>query len=372
MQSAPAEPGSAAVRIPWIDSARGLSVVAIVLFHVVLWDYLPTPGASNSPLKGVWAFQNGLLGSVRIPMLLVLSGMLASKRIRRGFADPGLSVNIVTNVYFYWMWLCIYGVFFLATVGSLPHRIERPIDFFQNLLLPDTTLWYIFALVVFVLLLALCRRMPPWVVLAVLVVLCVVVRSGNSVPAMWPRIPESAIYFALGVYASDWLTRMAPRLRWWHLAPLLMLPPIFLVAHGRVDVELIQDVLELFVQLSFAALAIAVVIKACQFKLMRAFGESVGRKTLAIYVLHALLLYGWMLFGQTHFGSEMRSVVFGSSIGSSLYPLVMTLIVVLLALGGHKVATVVGLRFLFVAPPMLRSLVHRAYQRIGRGRTTSA
>ncbi|MGP5226445.1 MULTISPECIES: acyltransferase family protein [Micrococcaceae] len=358
------DPEATLGRISWVDSARGLSVIAIVLFHVVLWDYHDIPGAENPPLSGFWSFQNGLMGSIRIPMLLLLSGMLASKKIRRGFGASGVYVNIFTNAYFYFLWLGIYGAFFLFTTGDLPHRITGVRDFALNLVLPDTTLWYIFALVVFVPVLAVCRQVPAWCVLATLVIVFIAMHAWSESPAMWTRLPGSMIFFALGVYGARWLSQMTQKVRLWHLLVLLMVPPMALFVHGRVNVEVIQGALGLVVQLSFAALALAVVIKMGDLKIIRRLGQTIGRRTLAIYVLHALFLYIWLLFGQSQVGTEFREAVFGSAFWGSLYPMLVTFMILGLSLTVHWLVSGTRFRFLFVAPPVV--------SRVGRWLETRA
>ena len=74
-------------RLGWIDAARGSCVLAVVLFHVISW-HLPAldvaPGAERV-LEPVTSY----LGSLRMPLLLAVSGMLAGPRVMAGFRRSG-------------------------------------------------------------------------------------------------------------------------------------------------------------------------------------------------------------------------------------------------------------------------------------------
>ncbi len=348
-------------RIDWIDAARGMSVIAIVLFHVVLWHYLPEASNSRPFLYGMWKFQNDLLGSVRIPLLLTLSGVLAANKIARGFRNPGATTSAIVNYYFYVLWLSIYALFFLFTSGPLPHRIGSFPIFLRELLVPDTTLWYVLALAVYVLLMTVVRRVPWWTVVLVLAILAITFGESGRFSGMWSKLPGNALFFAIGVYASPWLKELANRVRLWFLGPLILLPMVLLFADGRLKIPVLGDVLGLLVKLAFAALFLVAVILVCRLRPVAHAGRVVGRVTLPIYVLHALLIYVWLLLIAGPLQGTMTTVL-GNPLLAALYPAALTAAVVAIALAIHRVARSCGLGFLFVAPPQIRGWAANAYE----------
>ena len=136
--TAPSRPTAA--RVGWIDGARGACVLAVVLFHVIAWhlaDLAVAPGAAR-----IWDPVTSYLGSLRMPLLLAVSGMLASDRIRAGFRRGGLLRRTVSTGYLYVVWTAIYlAVYVLLDEPTLPHAPQDRGDAFLGLVLPQTPLW---------------------------------------------------------------------------------------------------------------------------------------------------------------------------------------------------------------------------------------
>ena len=140
---------------------------AVVLFHVWIWVLEPLPTDYWAPAKDGWTYVNSHFG-IRMPLLLLVSGCLASRAIRSGIRAPKVHLRIATHYYLYVVWLGVLTLFsFTLPAGDLPHRIGSIGDALGQLLVPDTPLWYVMALAVFTLVLALVARVPPWLVLSV-------------------------------------------------------------------------------------------------------------------------------------------------------------------------------------------------------------
>ena len=73
-------------RLAWVDAARGICVLGVVLFHVCTWQYLPLGDALWHPAAAAWDTVNSYLGTFRMPLLMALSGMLAARRVGEGWA----------------------------------------------------------------------------------------------------------------------------------------------------------------------------------------------------------------------------------------------------------------------------------------------
>ena len=54
-------------RLAWIDTTRGLGVLAVVLFHVLIWNYA-TLVEEGSAVASLWDQVGSSLGRVRMPI----------------------------------------------------------------------------------------------------------------------------------------------------------------------------------------------------------------------------------------------------------------------------------------------------------------
>ena len=89
----------------WIDMSRALSVIGVALFHTTEWIYLPALGPQMESSAGrLWVTSDVLLGHIRLPLLLLLSGMLAAGKVREGLGWLKTRVWIITNAYLYLVW----------------------------------------------------------------------------------------------------------------------------------------------------------------------------------------------------------------------------------------------------------------------------
>lgn len=343
-------------RIVWIDAARGVSVAAIVLFHVVLWDYTPLSVGQEPYLDSFWHRQGEILGSVRIPMLLLLSGLLASSKIRSGFSSPGALRSMVVNYYFYVLWLVIYFAVFLMIGIQVPHAFNTVEAFFRELLIPGTTLWYIFALVVYTLVLTLLHRVPAWLMLGLVLLGTVLLPESLGVDGMWEKIIHNLIFFALGVYLAPMLRGAQTWLRWWHGLPLAIVAAGALWGSGKLPWRAAGNLLYLSFSLAAAALLLWGVILLCQIRILRHFLTFIGTRTLSIYVLHAPLIYLLLLAEQRIWPKGIQALA-QNPLMMSAYPLIVTAVIVAVCLGIERI-TRNTIPFLFRAPRWLTKPMH--------------
>ncbi|MBD8059615.1 acyltransferase family protein [Cellulomonas sp. JH27-2] len=339
-------------RLVWVDAARGYCVAAVVLFHVLLWRTSWGALTDDPVAWGFWGSVNQALGSVRMPVLLAISGLVLSRQIREGLHRSTTGFRAVSNYYLYVVWLAVYALvsFFVAS-PSLHHRVDG-LGFFEQLLVPDTTLWYIYALALYIPLLALARHVPPWLVVSLLTVLAVVVHLHDA-DALALKTPGLFVFFAVGVYGSDRLRALAGAATWWRLAAAAVVAA-GIAALGALTTSAVQDAV-LFVPrgVAFAVVCVVAVAIAVRWRPVRRLGLALGRKTLGVYVQHPLWLA--LVTGiAAAFGRELVATVLASRAGALLFPMVVTAIVVGLSIGTQVVAERAGLRFLFELPARWR------------------
>ncbi|HEY3436086.1 MAG TPA: acyltransferase [Actinotalea sp.] len=347
----PAAASAATPRLEWVDAVRGFSVAAVVLFHVVLWDYGPVAQSVHPAGRAVWGVVNTMLGSVRMPVLLTVSGLVVAHRIRQESVVPGVLRRSLRNYYLYVVWLLVYAVFYAAFEAQyLRHRVGGPLDVVRQLLVPGTTLWYLLAIAVYILVLGVLRHVRPWVVLTALTLLSTAVHASDFPGQLWYKVPELFVFFAVGVYGSDLVRRLAEQ------ATLARLGMAFLAAGGvtvlgSLAPDRITDAM-LFLPrgVAFVALCVVAVTIAVRWAPVRRLGLALGRETLPVYVLHPLWIALTTMAVATWAGDPV--VAFrGTVVGALLWPGLLTIAIIVLSLPARRFADRVHLSALFAMPP---------------------
>jgi uncharacterized membrane protein YcfT len=187
-------------RIEWVDYAKGISIILVVMMH----STLSTEEALGHAgwLHGVVEFARPF----RIPAFFMIAGLFVSHTIDRDWRTF-LDRKVLHFVYFYVLWLVIQFAFrapFLVTdqgvLGTLHVFLTAFID-------PYGTLWFIYLLPVFFLATRLVRSIPPAIVLLVAAALEIA-----PIETQWTLIDEFAgrfVYFYIGYLFSDYILRGA-------------------------------------------------------------------------------------------------------------------------------------------------------------------
>lgn len=352
------EPGPQ-TRLAWVDATRGFSVAAVVLFHVVLWWALASPVGIGEPGDRIWRVVNSWLGSVRMPVLLAASGLVMSRQIRAGLHRSTTVFRAANNYYLYLVWLVLYGGFFvLVPADGLPHRIDGVGDLVVQVVAPETTLWYLFGLAVFIPVLAAARRAPVWAVFAVLVPLSVWAHALDDSATFWPRILEVFVFFAVGVYGAPLLRRLGERAN----AGVLLASAVLAVGVtllGRVmDGPLLGGVLYVLRGSAFMLLAVVAVAVVARWRPALRLGVELGQHTLAVYVLHPLWIYLLLAASAGALGGAVDAVL-STWLGSVLTPLVVTVAIIGLSIAVESLTRRAGWTALWGLPGVLRRRLGR-------------
>jgi fucose 4-O-acetylase-like acetyltransferase len=196
----------------WADVGRGVSILAIVLFHFLIWVYLPGMKDRNAALLGAWETVAEITASFRLSLLFVISGYLIGPRLRRGFADRKNLLRVATNAWLCVVWLAIFALCSLLIKPGMPLRISSVESFFTQLVLPRTTLWFIVALVVWAFIVAALHRVPAAVMLSATFVLSSSTWLLPRGPGdMYVQVLYYGFFFAAGVYLVQTIRWLATR-----------------------------------------------------------------------------------------------------------------------------------------------------------------
>lgn len=328
-------------RVAWVDMARGLSVVAIVALHSSLWFAAPLLGNDGSTGARVWEVANNRLGTVRLPLLFLLSGWLAAGRIRRDDGARKTLAAVATNAWLYVVWLTIYLLVALVVDPiEIVAQPESPADVVLRYLVPSVTpLWFVWALALYNGGLRLVRRVPPPVVLGALLAArwAVDLTFGEEREPMWLRAIRLSLYFAVGVYGRDVLRGLVERRRTGWVA--LAVIAVSIVGDALAPAAL-HHPFTVTLSLAVAVLALCVMRLGSRLRALRGPLQWIGTRTVGVYVLHPVLIVGF-----TALCRPVQDVVvgaFGSTPGRLVMPLLVTALVVSLALAAQSLLRRVG------------------------------
>jgi uncharacterized membrane protein YcfT len=194
------QPGNAGDRLAWVDIAKGICIVLVVMMHAVTGtgDALGGEGF----LHPVVAFAKPF----RIPDFFLLSGLFVGRVIDRDwrlFSDR----RVVHFAYFYLLWLVIqsaarYGKIVgddgpAAFAGHLVHALIEPYS----------SLWFIYLLAVFSVVTKLLRRVPGGLLLVAAALLQIAdIRSGST---LVEEFCARYVYFVAGYLFADRIFALA-------------------------------------------------------------------------------------------------------------------------------------------------------------------
>jgi uncharacterized membrane protein YcfT len=147
-------------RNAWVDAAKGLCIILVVLFHSTL-------GVEKD--LGVTTWMHTVIEwakPFRMPDFFMISGLFLSARIARPWAQY-LDAKVWHFAYFYLLWFHIhFGLRLKALIGevgvdgAIKQYLEAYID-------PFGSLWFIYLLAVFCIVAKLVQRVPKPIVTAI-------------------------------------------------------------------------------------------------------------------------------------------------------------------------------------------------------------
>ena len=180
------------LRVDWVDFAKGICIVLVVLMHSTLGveKAMGEAGALNTFIHWAQPF--------RMPDFFLISGLFLARRIDapwRGFLDK----KVVHFLYFYFLWMTLQLLFKGPGIIEARGPAGLASEFALAFLEPFGTLWFIYLLPVFFLVTRLLRPVPPLLVFAVAAALEIApIHTG------WIMIDEFAARFVY-FYAGYWL-----------------------------------------------------------------------------------------------------------------------------------------------------------------------
>jgi uncharacterized membrane protein YcfT len=345
-------PPAQKTRLVWVDAARGLCVIAVVMLHfrIFVYDTLvpPTNGIA------VWTQFTEFFGGFRLPLLFAISGLVVSDRVRHGWVDRRNAVRVASSYWLYFWWLCVFAVMSALVVASgVPFKITSPGDFFAQLLVPNTTLWFVFALALYVVVLTSLRRVRPAIVLGELAVVSILsgLTPAADDQALWLHVIYYAFFFAAGIYLRPLLVWFATGRLWWKaFAALVVFIGCEQVWELTTEGNIIESTARLFRDSAAVALSLAAIALATRIPVFARAASAIGRRTLPIYIMQLPAI--WALFLLPPVAEALQVPVV-----RDVAPIIGTVLIVAACLAVHAVLVRTPLRALFRLPDPVRDRI---------------
>ncbi len=196
--------GTSATRVDWVDYAKGICIVMVVMMHSVLGVELAA--GENGFMHAAVMFAKPF----RMPDFFLISGLFLALVIDRDWRTY-LDRKVVHFAYFYVLWVTIQFGFkapgFAAEHGWPHVAYEYLLSFIE----PFGTLWFIYLLPIFFVVIKLTHRVPAILLFGIAVLL-----ESAHVATGWTAIDEFCarlVYIYSGYIFADYVFVLSDRAR---------------------------------------------------------------------------------------------------------------------------------------------------------------
>lgn len=327
-------------RIAWVDVGRAIAVLAVLLMHYRIWGIAAQDNPTGGGLRQ-WRMISTAFDGIRMPLLFVLSGALASRTLLARPPRAGMR-RAVSSFYLVLIWTTIYallGALNLAELAPVPGSWQ---GYLRVLFVPSTTMWFVYALGAYTVVIICLRRAPAWFVLALFMAATAFAHYfGDQWPLLTWRTVAYGVFFAVGVYGRDALFRFAARPQPLMIAVALVLYTGSLVGRSALSALPTLELLGFLVR-SGTGIVLGITLAVLLARFIPALA-LIGRRTLPIYVLHVPLI--WLILSMP----ALQTVFFPPS-AKWAWPLIGVTFIVAVSLALHAILMRTPARVLFDMP----------------------
>jgi uncharacterized membrane protein YcfT len=197
-------PGATAGRVDWVDYSKGICIVMVVMMHSVL-------GVEKA------ADQTGFMHLVvmfakpfRMPDFFLISGLFLPVVIDRDWRTY-LDRKVVHFAYFYFLWVTIQFGFKAPSFAAESNWSHVGLLYLESFIEPFGTLWFIYLLPIFFVVIKATRNMPAPLIWGVAALL-----ESAHVATGWTAIDEFCarfVYVYSGYLFADYVFALSNRAR---------------------------------------------------------------------------------------------------------------------------------------------------------------
>ena len=191
-------------RIDWVDYAKGICIVMVVMMHSVLG----VEAAAGQPgfMHLLVAFEKPF----RMPDFFLISGLFLSVVIDRDWRTY-LDRKVVHFAYFYVLWVTIQFGFKAPSFAAETSWAHVGLMYLESFIEPFGTLWFIYLLPVFFVVTKATRKMPSLAIWGVAALL-----ETAHIATGWTVIDEFCarfVYFYSGYLFAEYVFALSDRAR---------------------------------------------------------------------------------------------------------------------------------------------------------------
>lgn len=197
-------PHAPADRIDWVDYAKGICIILVVMMHSVLG--VEAAAGQTGFMHAVVEFAKPF----RMPDFFLLSGLFLARVIDRDWRTY-LDRKLVHFAYFYALWVTIQFAFKAPMLAGEHGWAQVGWLYLLAYVEPFGTLWFIYLLPIFFVVIKLTRRFPPVLVFVVAALL-----ESLGIKTGWTVIDEFAarfVYIYTGYILADQIFAFAANVR---------------------------------------------------------------------------------------------------------------------------------------------------------------
>jgi uncharacterized membrane protein YcfT len=209
-------------RVEWVDYAKGICIILVVMMHSTLGveKALATTGHLSAFIEWARPF--------RMPDFFLISGLFLSRRIDGNWRDY-LDKKVVHFGYFYVLWYTIQfalkGYGFYQDLGLTGLIRQYALGFVE----PFGTLWFIYMLAIFFVVVKATRNLPPLLIFAAGAALEIAhIHTGWSIP---DEFAARFVYFFVGYWLSSYIFNATNIM--WQRSLLALMAMLYIWAAGH-------------------------------------------------------------------------------------------------------------------------------------------
>lgn len=201
-------------RKDWVDLAKGVAILAVILYHCMLFmRSVDLDAGGMGRLKTV-------LEMLPMPVFIAVAGMFHARVVQWTLGETWKR-RLLGYAYLYLLWSVLRFAFYLLVPNvrsdGAGSTAERPLFLALAPVWPTSSYWFIWALFVLTLVLWLVGRLPRTPVVVVAAVVSAATSAGwlNAGNVGWNRVLELAVFFLAGAFFSRQLFDAVARSRVW-------------------------------------------------------------------------------------------------------------------------------------------------------------